>query len=337
MKKKELGQYFTTNAIKIFSLKPFLEWYHRHDLYKYIALEPFIGNEDLPKAFNELYELKLINHKQVFKGYDLDPKQTYIIKQDTILDFPKGFDLVITNPPYLYKSVSQKNKLKYDFSQKDFKNFDDLYELALNEILKNSIFSALIIPESFISSQKEFLKEKCEIIISLTIKDLFNDTEHPVCLALFNNQKSNSDLLVYRNNELLGNLKDLKIKKEKILFQKNNFTFKFNDVNGNIDLSCNDNIYNSQGIYASYIPFIDDNKIKSSSRSKTRISIYKNQQKIDDVNTIKMLVDNFNKKLKEYREETYDVFLSPFKGIRKDLKYRRRLDFKTVKDIFNSI
>jgi hypothetical protein len=39
------------------------------------------------------------------------------------------------------------------------------------------------------------------------------------------------------------------------------------------------------------------------------------------------LIDESNGILKEIRNMTQDVFLTSFKGIRKDGKYRRRLDF----------
>ena len=42
-----------------------------------------------------------------------------------------------------------------------------------------------------------------------------------------------------------------------------------------------------------------------------------------------------NKILKEYRLATQDAFMAPFKNLRKDMKYRRRLDFATAKLIMS--
>ena len=39
--------------------------------------------------------------------------------------------------------------------------------------------------------------------------------------------------------------------------------------------------------------------------------------------------------LNEYRDKTHDIFLTSFKGLRKDGVYRRRIDFRTVKCIMN--
>jgi len=78
------------------------------------------------------------------------------------------------------------------------------------------------------------------------------------------------------------------------------------------------------------IAFIDaqlvpSDKIKVSSRHLTRIYI---QKEID--------LDLLNKKLKELREITNDFFLTPFRGLRKDGKFRRRLDFQLAKKIIKS-
>ena len=42
-----------------------------------------------------------------------------------------------------------------------------------------------------------------------------------------------------------------------------------------------------------------------------------------------------NKILEDYRAKTKDVLMTSFKGLRSDGKYRRRLDFRTVRCIMN--
>lgn len=332
--KKELGQYFTEEATTIFSLEPFLKWYNDNNLKNYIILEPFIGKGDI---INALIELNLL-HDNNFIGYDISPQNNETIKENTLLNFPKNYHLVITNPPYLYKSVAKKNKYYEQIKLfEKHKNIDDLYELAILKIMENCFFAALIIPESFISSKKIFLKKHCECIISLTFNNLFKDTDYPVCLALFNKNKNNKDIKIFRNNIFLGNINDIYLNIDLFLEPKNNLKIKFNDINGNIDISCIDNINDDKGIFSCENLFIEDNKIKSSSRSKTRISIYINDKKIINKKMIKFISKEFNKKIKTYRKLTEDIFLSPFKGLRKDNKYRRRLDFETIKRIINSI
>ena len=104
--------------------------------------------------------------------------------------------------------------------------------------------------------------------------------------------------------------------------------WKFNDSDGSIGLYAIDNTKSAS------ITFIDGKliskeKIKNTSRSVTRISGL--PENID----LNMFIDNCNQILDEYRENTKDVFLTSFKGLRKDNMYRRRLDFKTAKKILN--
>jgi hypothetical protein len=60
----------------------------------------------------------------------------------------------------------------------------------------------------------------------------------------------------------------------------------------------------------------------------TRISI---DTEIDTVG----IINKANEILKDYRHNTQDVFLTSFKGLRRDGKYRRRIDFKTIRSILN--
>ena len=48
-------------------------------------------------------------------------------------------------------------------------------------------------------------------------------------------------------------------------------------------------------------------------------------------------IDECNRKIMQYRNATSDVFLTSFKGLRKDGRYRRRLDFNTAKNIMSSV
>jgi hypothetical protein len=74
---------------------------------------------------------------------------------------------------------------------------------------------------------------------------------------------------------------------------------------------------------------INPNDIKISSRSFTRISGLPKHINLND------FLNECNIILKDYREKTKDVLMTSFKGLRKDGKYRRRLDFKTVRYIMN--
>ena len=48
-----------------------------------------------------------------------------------------------------------------------------------------------------------------------------------------------------------------------------------------------------------------------------------------------LFINTCNRILNEYRVKTEDAFMAPFKNLRKDMKYRRRLDFATAKLIMS--
>ena len=228
---------------------------------------------------------------------------------------PEG-RLAITNPPYLGKSSAKRRHLDWYESN----TYDDLYKFALDRMLANFKYIAAIIPESFITS-KDF-RERLSIVISLTTI-MFEDTEHPVCLALFSPEKS-SDYEIWSMNSFLGMSSDME--KHKITSSLD-VRMKFNDPRGRVGIRAID------GTIGSSIAFcpgdtINSNKIKHSSRSLTRISVD------SDIDTVS-LINKANNILSVYRNNTQDVFLTSFKGLRRDGKYRRRIDFKTAREILN--
>src|SRR3954471_6060057 len=101
-------------------------------------------------------------------------------------------------------------------------------------------------------------------------------------------------------------------------------TISFNNQQGNLGLRAID------GTRFPSIAFIDaqlvpSHKIKISSRHLTRIHI---PQEIN--------LTLLNEKLRALREITNDFFLTPFRGLRKDGKFRRRLDFQLAKKIIEA-
>ena len=151
---------------------------------------------------------------------------------------------------------------------------------------------------------------------------MFNDTEHPVCFALF--KEKADDVEIYEDKEFVGMLSEF----EKKLPKNNKQTaIKFNDKNGELGLIAIDNTIEPSIRFCNGND-IDPNKIGNSSRSITRISI--------DCD-IDKLVKNLNEMINEFRKETFDIFLTPFKGLRRDLKYRRRLDYELARNIINQV
>ena len=304
--KRENGQYFTKG--NCFKFKPFKVWFESIPDHKNITLiEPFAGYGDIPSLMRDA------GYTNKWKQFDLYPQNEETEKRDSIENCPEG-KCIITNPPYLAKNSATRRKLKYPDTK-----YDDLYKLALDKMLKSSSYVAAIIPESFITS-KLFL-DRTSKIISIKMK-MFEDTDSPVCLALFTPNSSKTK--IYNENTLIGDFNYL----EKFLpSPKVHYEWKFNKKGGNIGLIAIDNSKTDT------IKFVEGNNIsnddiKISSRAKTRISC------ITDYDP-NILIREANIILANFREKTQDVFLTSFKGVREDGKYRRRLDFSLAASILD--
>ena len=73
---------------------------------------------------------------------------------------------------------------------------------------------------------------------------------------------------------------------------------------------------------------IEARKMKISDRLLTKMDT--------DIEDIDSAIETLNKELDRIRKKTHDVFFAPFKGLRKDGKYRRRVDFIFVRNLINS-
>lgn len=326
MLKRQNGIYFTTT--NPFELKAFEDWLKivSSSSEKHTFLEPFAGENHIIKAFREVYGDDIDWHAYDIKKGKNNVKEVDIVIRDTLKSFPKGYNTVITNPPYLAKNSATRRGLAYP----DTKH-EDLYRYSLEIMLKNCENVAVIIPESFITNV--FAEKRIYAIISLTTR-MFTDTDCPSCLALFLSEEKKSELFdnakdffLYSLNEYLGNYKT--VHKYHKSLPKPRFVVKFNDKNGTIGGRFTDNNkYPSiRFVRGDTIP---PEKIKHSSRAITRISGFPIPDEL-----LNPLIDKANEILSEYREKTHDIFLTSFKGLREDGKYRRRLDFATAKKILN--
>lgn len=302
--KRELGQYFTT--YNPFQNSGFLNWAYECDLSKTTILEPFAGSNNL---INMLQDMDLCTD---FKSFDIEPKNKFVKRRDTLKNFPKGFKVCITNPPYLAQNSAKRRNL-------EFPNiiYDDLYKYSLEKCLENCDYVGAIIPASFFNAN--IFRERLSHYILLNSK-MFNDTEHPVCLALF--KKYSEDVDLYNDNKYLGKLSDLKKKLPK---SNINMDIRFNVPNGNLGLIAIDNTIEPSIKFVNGEE-ISPERIRVSSRSITRIMI-PTKYKINNI------IEKLNYNLNIFRKETYDLFLTPFKGLRKDNYYRRRLDYKLAKKL----
>ena len=313
--KREKGQFFTKK--NLFKIDSFKDWFLGIDKKGFSFVEPFAGDLDLPKFIEEILEDK-IN----WNFYDIDPQQKTIIKNDSIKNFPKGYDFCITNPPYLAKNSAKRRGLSFPNTV-----YDDLYKLCLEKCLENCNYVVAIIPESFITAG--IFHERLDRVISLTFNP-FDDTEHPVCIALFSPEK-NEDFKIFRGEDEIGYYSKLKKYLPKNSHKK---IIKFNSKEGQLGLIALDNT-KEESINFCQKENIKKEEIKVSSRARTRIflgekEVLKINKKYGSMNGF---IEKLNARLKQFRNETQDVFMTSFKGLREDGKYRRRLDYKMAKKI----
>jgi len=169
--KKELGQFYTTNAK-----------YITQDLLNFpkdvTVIDPFAGNWDL---------LNLLENDKI--GYDIDVKNKETINRDTLLN-PINYKnkWIITNPPYLARNKSN-NKVLYNKY-----GLDDLYKIAVKTLI-GSEGGLLILPINFFSSEdnvvrKEFLKQYEVKRVNVFLESVFNDTSYTVCSFFYKKKKS---------------------------------------------------------------------------------------------------------------------------------------------------
>jgi len=317
------GQFFTkTNP---FTLIPFKQWISKiSDFENRKFIEPFAGSNNLVKM---IHEIGFSNLK--WGCYDIDPKSKNVIRNDSILNYPKGYEkgVCITNPPYLAKNSAKRMKL--DFPETDY---DDLYKLALERCVKNTEHVAAIIPESFITSN--LFHSSLEVVVSLNF-EMFEDTDCPVCLALFSKNKEDSNNFdIWIGNEYIGKYEELK----DFIPHGENSKVKvvFNDKNGKLGLQGVDNTKKAsiEFIRGNLIPSKD---IKVSSRALTRISFDKKTELNIEKYGSDKFIKELNKEISKFREKTRDVFMTSFKGLREDNYYRRRLDFSMAKKIIITV
>ncbi len=305
--KRTKGQFYTLG--NPFSLGPFLEWSNNIDLPSKRILEPFAGSNNIIKI---LQENKLCEQ---FSSYDIAPADKSVENKDTIRSFPKGFDVCVTNPPWLARNSATRRRLPYPDTR-----HDDLYKHCLELCLINCKYVAALVPASFF--QSGLFRERLSSYILLHDKGMFNDTDNPVCLALFNEQ-INSQTKIYYDNKFVGYLQDLE---NMIPAPIQNRRVRFNDPEGQLGFISFDNVRESS-IRFCEIDEIQKYPVKVSSRFFTRIG--------GQFGEIPILVEKLNRRLEEFRRQTHDLFLTPFKGVRKDGHYRRRMDFRLARCFIN--
>lgn len=313
-KKKSLGQFFTT---KDFWLKDhILEFIQKTE--SELAFDPFAGGGDLLKVAVKIGFPKTL-------GFDIDKTLNWKMN-DSLKHIPKiEKAIIITNPPYL-TNYSAKRRGIYADTAPYFQacQYNDIYQLALAKCMENNDYGVLIIPETFLNST--FPKQHIKTIT--IIEDLiFKDTENPICVICFDKRTRNeTETKVYKNEKYVGTLQDLE-KKRKV--PRKHIAIKFNALEGQIALRAVDTTKAERPIRFMKPEEInyDLSTIKTSSRLITLIKMAAETQ------NLKQIIEHSNTILSDFRKDTHDVLLSPFKGNKKNGERRRRLDYQTARAI----
>ncbi len=302
---RQNGIYYTS-LFNPFDNAIFKDWINTHTIQKETILEPFAGNNSI---IHMLQEIGMASH---YTSYDIYPQSKEVQKRDTIQSYPKGYKVCITNPPWLYKSSAQRRKLYYPDT-----HYDNIYKLCLSLALDNNEYVGALIPASFIQSQ--LFTDRLEILICIN-RLLFENTENPVCLALFSNRKT-KDIEIYSDDRRVGKYTELKKCLPNTHSSTSNLTF--NDPSGDLGLIAIDN-NREPSIRFCHGEQLNKYTISHSSRSITRIQ---------GIDVSEPMLKRLNDCIDDIREKTDDIFLTAFKGLRKDGKYRRRIEYSLARDI----
>lgn len=321
MSKKELGQFYTTNAKFIIG-----------DLIKNIKsktiVDPFVGNWDLLNLFENSYN-KI--------GYDIDPKNDDTIKKNSLIEnIDYSGVAVVTNPPYLLNNKTKdQNNIKIF---KDNPGLIDLYQISIDKII-GCREGILIVPINFWTSERasiirqRFLSKYKVDNVKIFLEKVFNDTSVSVCSFYFEEgevDKLASQKINFRfvKNDGSEDCKVINLDKSEnysinIKYQDDpnividRVSKENEDGTTNIFISLIDSNTNSYGIKAEIKDVYISNKSKD--RSFMTLKINKN---IDE----NKFIEYFNKELNELRDEYHSLFLGNYRnGERKKM---------TIGDVF---
>lgn len=291
------GQYYTT--VNPFVGSAFDLW-NKSRPHNCKILEPFAGAGNL---------FQFISGDWV--GYDIEPRHQDIIQRDTIKNFPKGFSVCITNPPYLAKN-SLSRKLGDNKKNNIFFKYEDLYIDCLDVMLSNCDYIAAIIPSTFYGTKLFRDRLMCWDKID---KVLFSDTTNPVGTAYFGPNTYTTKLFVNGDEIFIPENTSGKL------------NLSFNVEHGNYVLNAIDNT-NDDSIFISPVSdsFNCDKFLKHTSRNY--VLFYSPVQL--DVNMV-------NEEIVKWRKATKDFELTAFKSPMKCGKYRKRMSFSNLKTLLINI
>lgn len=306
--RRSLGQYYTTNY-NPFMLPPFEKWARKARLECSTLLEPFAGGNHLVSMLRET------DWQGSCDSFDLRPGSAGVKERDTVAAFPRGYANCISNPPWLGRSSAARRRIPYPRTR-----HDDVYKHCLELALANCENVAFLLPASFLHSGL-FRDRLCSVAFLHRLA--FDGTENPVCLAMFHKDRAPAIPIWYDRMRVgyLASLERLVPPARPSVAAR----LRFNDPSGPLGLVCIDDTH-ARTIRFCRGPDLT-RPICNSSRSITRISGIS----VDDG-----LIGRLNGGLDRFRTDTRDVFLTPFKGLRDDGEYRRRLDYQLARRLISA-
>jgi hypothetical protein len=199
--KKQLGQFFTTNADYI------LSGFSKLVKNKNVS-DPFAGSGDLMFWARN-------NGAKTITGFDVDDRYANnltILKNDSINN-PKKYNFILTNPPYLHKNKADQNTKEKYFSGQN-SSLEDLYQVSLKSIL-NSDEGVVIVPLNFLSAENSerirrmFLEKFYITRVNIFTEQVFSDTTYNVISFHYKKKIDNSDSMKFTAFLFPGNTKIL--------------------------------------------------------------------------------------------------------------------------------
>ena len=303
--KRENGRFFTEG--NPFGHPAFHCWARSAGLPGKRVLEPFAGANGL------IRKLEGLGLCRDYASFDIEPAARDVRERDTLARFPRGYEVCVTNPPWLAKNSARFRGLRFPDCP-----YDDLYKLALDRCLRNCPQVAALIPESFIRAG--LFRSRLVSFVSLTAR-MFEETGHPVGLALFGPDWT-ADVTVWSGDERVGTLAELERLRPRPRPQ--GVPVRFNDPDGNVGFIALDNTREAS-IRFCRVEELAGYQVKPTGRHITKLRVEG-----------PIRIQRWNSVLNRFREATSDVLMTCYKGIRKDGRYRRRCDWALARGIIHS-
>ena len=307
--KRQSGQFYTRQ--NPFDHPAFRAWAKEAGLPHATLLEPFAGRNHI---IQHLVSMGLCHS---FASFDIHPRAAQVSSRDTLAVFPKGYEVCVTNPPWLAKNSASRRRLPFPPKCR----YDDLYKHALEKCLAHCGYVAVLLPESFIRSG--LFHQRLTDFISLTAR-LFADTAHPVGLALFTPRPS-ADVTLWSDRVKIGRLNALLAMRPQAKQNAKPIAVRFNVAGGNVGLLALDNTREASIRFCD-VRELGNRHVRVSDRAIARLAV-----------AGEVRLAEWNACLAKFRQATHDVFMTAYRGVRQDGMYRRRLDWDLARGIIQHI